>query len=65
LKSKVDTEKAKTKLLVDLMPRIKHIKGGFIHLKYVEKRRRGDNAPLVHISIKGTEKHEKLTKKIE
>jgi ribosomal protein L17 len=40
------------------MPRIKNIKGGFILLKNLEKRRRGDNAPMAVIAIKGNEKTE-------
>ena len=47
LRGRIHTKKAEKKLLVDLVPRIKHIRGGLIDLKEKGERRKGDNAPLV------------------
>jgi len=47
LRGRIHTKKAEKKLLVDLVPRIKHIRGGLINLKETGERRRGDNAPMV------------------
>lgn len=58
LKGRVHTKKAEQKLLLDLIPRIKHIQGGFINISQLKYRRRGDNAPMVELSIKGNEKSE-------
>jgi ribosomal protein L17 len=38
------------------MPRIKYLKGGFINVKNLPEKRKGDNAPMAEISIKGNEK---------
>lgn len=53
LKGRVHTEKAYTKLLVDIIPRIKHLEGNFLNFKDLHIKRKGDNAPMVQVSIKG------------
>jgi hypothetical protein len=53
----VSTEKVRKKLLLNLVPRLRKIKGGnFIHVSPIFHRRRGDNAPMVKVSIVGDEK---------
>lgn len=58
LKGRVHTNRAYTKLLVDIIPRIKHLKGSLINMRDLHINRRGDNAPMVQVSIKGNEKTE-------
>ncbi len=65
LKGRVHTKKIEQKLLVDLIPRIKNIQGGFIQIKDLGITRRGDNASMVQIYIKGNEKTELENKRNE
>ena len=58
LKGRIHTRKAYDKLLLNLIPRIKNTTNGFISVTKVLHRRRGDNAPMVQVSIKGNEKSE-------
>lgn len=58
LKGRVDTKEAYTKLLLEIAPRLKDIKHNFIVVSKIFRKRRGDNAPLVTVSIKGCEKLE-------
>lgn len=59
------TEKIKTKLLVDLIPRIKNYRGGFTLIRDLNQRRKGDNAPMVQLCLKGNEKTEFEKKRYE
>lgn len=58
LQGRVHTKKSEKKLLVDIMPRVKKTRGGFIVVKDLNERRKGDNAPMVSIYIKGNERTE-------
>ena len=59
LRGRVSTEKVRKKLLLNLIPRLRKIKGGnFIRVSPIQSHRRGDNAPMVTVSIVGDEKSE-------
>lgn len=53
LKGRLYTREAEQKLILDLIPRIKHFRGPLINISRVVHTRRGDGADLVRISIKG------------
>ena len=38
------------------MPRIKHLKRAFVQIRNLPERRKGDNAPMAQLFIKGNEK---------
>ena len=40
------------------MPRLRHLQGGFVSVSRVLHRRRGDNTPMVRVSIKGNAREE-------
>ena len=51
--------------MLDLIPRIKNIRGGFMQISQLKYRRKGDDAPMVELSIKGNEKNEYEKKRKE
>jgi ribosomal protein L17 len=57
LQGRVSTDKVKKKLLLNLIPRLRSVEGGdLVRVSRIFKRRRGDNAPMVKVSIVGNEK---------
>ena len=59
LKGRVSTDKVEKKLLLDLIPRLRNVKGGnFVNVSKINHHRRGDNAQMVTVSIIGNEKSE-------
>ena len=59
LKGRVSTDKVHKKLLLNLVPRLRTIThGNFVRVSKIQHHRRGDNAPVVTVSIAGDEKTE-------
>jgi hypothetical protein len=59
LQGRVSTDKVEKKLLLNLIPRLRTVEGGdLVRISSIQKRRRGDNAPMVTVSIVGNEKDE-------
>ena len=59
LKGRVSTDKAHKKILLNLIPRLRTIRGGnYVKVSKVFHHRRGDCAPMVTVSIVGDEKSE-------
>ncbi len=57
LQGRVSTEKVHKKLLLNLIPRLRTVQGSnLVRVSSINHRRRGDNAPLVTVSIVGDEK---------
>ena len=55
----MSTDKVEKKLLLNLIPRLRTVEGGdLVRISPIQKRRRGDNAPMVTVSIVGNEKDE-------
>ena len=59
LQGRVSTDKVHKKLLLNLVPRLRTItNGNFIRVSKIQRHRRGDDAPVVTVSIVGDEKSE-------
>lgn len=57
LQGRVSTDKVHKKLLLNLIPRLRTFQGGdYVRVSKIQHHRRGDNAPLVTVSIVGDEK---------
>mgnify|MGYP002387283122 CR=1 FL=1 len=57
LQGRVSTDKVHKKLLLNLIPRLRTYQGGsLIRVSKIQHHRRGDNAPMVTVSIVGDEK---------
>ena len=46
------------KLLMETVPKLEHIPQNYIHISKKIRYRRGDDAPMVHVTIKSSEKEE-------
>lgn len=59
LKGRIYTEQAYKKLLMETVPKLENVNQNYV---YIEKKpfrhRKGDNAPMVHVIIKNSEKEE-------
>lgn len=58
LKGRVSTEQVYKKLLMETVPKLENISQNFVTIEKGVRHRRGDNAPMVHVIIKGSEKEE-------
>jgi muconolactone delta-isomerase len=52
------TEQVMKKLLMETVPKLENIPQNYITISKKIRYRRGDNAPMVHVTIKGSEKEE-------
>ena len=59
LKGRIYTEQAYKKLLMETVPKLENVNQNYV---YIEKKpirhRRGDNAPMVHVIIRNSEKED-------
>lgn len=54
LQGRVSTDKAHKKLLLNLIPRLRtYQSANFVRVSKIQHHRRGDNAPMVTVSIVG------------
>ena len=60
LKGRLYTEQALKKLMVETVPKLDHIKQNFVKIEKRIRHRRGDNAPMVFVTVRGSEKEEAL-----
>jgi ribosomal protein L17 len=58
LKGRVVTEQVMKKLLMETIPKLESIPQNHITVSRKIRRRRGDNAPMVHVTIRGSEKED-------
>ena len=59
LKGRIYTEQAYKKLLMETAPKLENVSQNYVYIeKKPIRRRRGDNAPMVHVMIKNSEKAE-------
>lgn len=58
LKGRVVTEQVMKKLMMETVPKLESISQNFINIEKKIRRRRGDNAPMVHVTIRGSEKED-------
>lgn len=58
LRGRVTTEQVYKKLLMETVPRLENIPQNFVSVTKILRRRRGDNAPMVNVTIRGSEKEE-------
>ena len=65
LKGRVTTEQVYKKLLMETIPKLEHISQNYVTISKSLRYRRGDNAPMVWVTIKGSEKEEMARVQIE
>lgn len=58
LKGRVTTEQVYKKLLMETIPKLENVPQNFVTMSKITRRRRGDNAPMVYVTVKGSEKEE-------
>jgi ribosomal protein L17 len=58
LKGRVITEQVMKKLLMETVPKLESVPQNYIKISKKIRHRRGDNAPMVHVTIRGSEKEE-------
>jgi len=59
LKGRIYTEQAYKKLLMETVPKLENVPQNYVYIERKPiRRRRGDNAPMVHVTIKNSEKEE-------
>ena len=58
LKGRVSTKQVLKKLLVETVPKLDHIPQNYVKIEKGRRHRRGDNAPMVFVTVRGSEKEE-------
>ena len=58
IKGRVATQEAKEKLLKEIVPKVESIPQNYIKIEKNIRNRRGDDAPMVHVTIRNSEKEE-------
>lgn len=67
IKGRVATEKVLKKLMMETVPKLDNVSQNFVVVGDIHRYRKGDNAPMVYVTIRNSEKAEavKLQKKEE
>lgn len=56
IKGRVSTKKVMNKLIMQVAPRLRQMNQNYVKMTKIIRRRRGDNAPMVIVSIRGDER---------
>jgi len=60
LKGRVATEQVYKKLMMEIVPKLENVKQNYVNISKSIHYRRGDNAPMRAVTIRGTEKEEAI-----
>jgi ribosomal protein L17 len=58
IKGRVATEQVLKKLMMETVPKLENIPQYYVNISKKIRRRRGDNAPMVFVTIRNSEKEE-------
>ena len=58
LKGRISTDQVFKKLLVETVPKLDHVPQNYVKIERGRRYRRGDNAPMVFVTVRGSEKEE-------
>jgi ribosomal protein L17 len=58
LKGRVSTEQVYKKLLMETVPKLGNLSQNYVTISQSVRYRRGDNAPMVWVTVRGSEKEE-------
>jgi ribosomal protein L17 len=56
LRGRVTTEQAYKKLMMETVPKLENVPQNYVQIESWVKHRKGDNAPMVHVTIRNSEK---------
>lgn len=56
LKGRVATETIYKKLMMETVPKLDNVSQNFVFVEGIHRYRRGDNAPMVYVTIRNSEK---------
>lgn len=65
LKGRVTTEKIYKKLTMETIPKLENVSQNFVNVSKITRHRRGDNAPMVFVTIRNSEKEEMVRMQVK